>query len=100
MPRVIFELAPADLVKVLEAPDGVINMIADEMQKQRLDGVVSDQSSTWHSTACSTRHASHAASPTASAAQSRQVVVSTTKRNHNFAQCVFCHHTVVTVPRC
>jgi hypothetical protein len=41
VPRVIFELAPQDLVKVLQQPTDAIDMIVAEIQKQGLDGLVS-----------------------------------------------------------
>jgi hypothetical protein len=41
VPRVIFELTPQDLVRVLQQPTGVIDVVVSEMQKQGLDGLVS-----------------------------------------------------------
>lgn len=43
VPRVIFELTPQDLVKVLEQPTSITDMIVSEVENQGLDGLVSSQ---------------------------------------------------------
>lgn len=41
MPRVMFELGPEQLVKALEQPSVVVDLIVAEIKTQGLDGVVS-----------------------------------------------------------